>query len=59
MFCVGADAQSFHLLLKTGIIPISTVMKRLLTSYATPQKRWDYGGTGEQLHKKRDQVKLT
>ncbi len=29
----------FHLLLKTGIIPISTVMKRLLTGYAMHYNR--------------------
>jgi putative transposase len=34
MFCLGTDDQSFHILLRTGYVPISTVMRRLLTGYA-------------------------
>ena len=39
MFCMVPDAQSFHLLLKTGATPIAWVMKRLLTGYAMHYNR--------------------
>jgi putative transposase len=34
MFCMGFDSQHFHLLLRTGACPLSTVMRRLLTGHA-------------------------
>ncbi|MBL7180029.1 MAG: hypothetical protein ABIK98_14015 [Pseudomonadota bacterium] len=33
LLCLGVDTQHVHLLLRTGLMPITTVMRRLLTGY--------------------------
>jgi len=35
----------FHLMLKTGAVPIATIMRRLLTGYAVPHIMRDFSDT--------------